>query len=685
MPTSITGPTEHGPVREVWFATLADPATKHSFLIRDDAYSKGGAVFGRTIRLGDPVTLGPNSTWVQNTWEGGAKQEVWKDKAMYHLGTADVGTKRGKLRLWPGWQLAQANSTRVNTRYIMCPGNIGIGADTPLFVGENNDDGYIDITTGTESPPGGFALFKFDPSTGTSTLVQSFDAGIRCIVPINDAGNSVFYMFIVTANGKYYLYNADTDTLVLEVTGSGVLPNAAAVFSDAVYYGAGNVLGKRTWTSPGPAVFTIVKHFNNSLGIAAMTLWNNRLWMSVQNTAGVNQVFVSDGVSVVPAFTFPTTFLCTHMISHYGSLYFSGWVQGNLGASGVRGQIWRYNGASLTKLYEEGTSADGEFHYPWQMASYKQYLAWTRNGHTTTGRNPGVMLYDAEVDAIIDGPTIDMDPASAAVQTTGLVVWGDTLVASFLDAFDYGAIKGPSAVAYVKLNGQKRNTFPTSYGGQSFDLQPASRVQWIYSSEFDGDVPGEKKNWLAARIHCRVPADTSLELFAYLDGSLTAVPIATVAADAGAWRTVVIPLKAIGETTYLKSTTIRYRIHLVNLAASSSSTATPEVDSISIDFMPSPIKRREWRLRAICQNAQLRLDGTTNPLTTTQAQVDKFEELWEGQNPILFWDAGTAGGAPVGDGIEVTMKDYQAQTYRVQTPGTAIDAEVSAGLTEVVA
>ncbi len=683
MPTPLTGPIEDGPVREVWFATLAAPSTKFSFLIRDDAYSKGGAVFGRTIRLGDPVTLGPNSTWVQNTWEGGGQQDYWKDKAMYFKGNLDVATERGRAKLWRGWKTAQANGNRANTRYIMCPGNIGIGANTPLFVGENNDNGYIDPTSGTAVPPGGFALFKFDPSTGISTNMQTFAAGIRAIVPVNDQGNSVFYMFITTADGNYYLYNADTDTLILEVTGNPVLPNSALVFNNAVYYGAGNVLSKRVWTTPGPATFPIVHHFNNSLGISAMTVWNNRMWMSVQNTAGVNQVFVSDGTSVVPAFTFPTTFIATHMISHYGSLYFSGWVQGNLGTSGVRGQIWRYNGASLTKLYEVGTSADGEYHYPWQMASYKQFLVWTKNGTPNQGRSPGVTLYDAEVDAIIDGPCWDMDAAATEVQTTGVVVWGDTIVTSMRDQHTYGAgVKNPCIVSYMKLDGGVRQTHATSFGSQSFDLQPATLSRSILSSQFDGDIPQERKNWLATRVFAKVPTDTSIDVYAVLDAAASETLVGTIAGGSSNWQTYTLPMKTGG--VYMKSNIIRYRLVLKNAAASQSSTATPEVDSLSVDFTPSPTRRREWRVRALCRNGQLRLDGSANPLTTAQAQMDKFEELWTGQDPILFWDAGTAGGVPGGAGTEVTMKDYQAQSFRVQTTTTEIAGEVSAGLTEVV-
>lgn len=684
-----TQPHEYGPVREVWFATLAAPGTKHSFLIRDDAYAKQGAQFSKTIRLGDPVSLGPNSTWRQTSWEGGNQQEVWSDKAMYHKATADTSSERGKAKLWPGWKQVVSNNARASTRYILVPGPIGFGADTPLYVGENNDAVFTDPTSGTATPPGGFQVGRYDPAAGTYTALKSdFGAGIRFMCRMNDLGDPRFYLFVGTAGGEFWTHDATLNSWNLEAT-DATQPaqlNCAVVFNDAVYFAQTNRLNKRTFVSPGPAAYQEVKKIYLSQGITGMAVWNNRIWISASVAGGVNQVLVSDGVSVVPAFKFPGDFWCMSMLDHYGSLYFAGWQQGSLGTSGYRGQIWRYNGASLTKVYEEGTAAEGEDHSPWNLASHKQYLVWARNGVPSTGKKAGLMMYDAELDAVVDGPTFDLDAATSRVHVTGLTVWADTLAAAFKDYHNYGGgNNNPCVVAHVKKTGAVRHTMG-SFSGVSFSNQPTVREDYILSSVYDGELAGEQKVWLAGRVRLKIAAANSEVIVkVLLDETTTETTVATISYDGSNtnFRTVRFPLKASG--VYLRSSTIQYKLYIRNSdSGNSESAANPIVDSVEVDYMPSPTKQLQRQLRVVANDGQFRLDGTTNPLNTTQLLQDKLEELWGAAVPVLFWDAGTAGGTPVSSGTEVMLKEFTAQSYRVDSLNNVVNSEISLTAIEVV-
>ena len=96
--------TEYGVAREVWFGTVAAGTPQHSFLIRDDTYQKSGSRFSKAVSLGQPVNLSGNANWRQDSWEGGVRQDIWNDRAMFQEGNLDGDTQKGKLKMWPGWK-----------------------------------------------------------------------------------------------------------------------------------------------------------------------------------------------------------------------------------------------------------------------------------------------------------------------------------------------------------------------------------------------------------------------------------------------------------------------------------------------------------------------------------------------------------------------------------------------------
>lgn len=670
-----------GTVREVWFAKLADPATKWSFLIRDDAYSRSGAIFGRTLRLGDPVDLGPNSTWKQTTWEGGRDQEVWRDQAMFEKGNVDPTTKSGKLKLWKGFRQIHGTTNRGITRYTMSPGATGISNDTPIYLGEANLTGKIDPTSGTTVPPSGFNFGRYDPSTDTWNSITSFGSSINALVRSSDPPG-IEKIFIGCGNGQFWGYTISGGGTVLEVAGEGIEVDSMVSYNEAIYYGAGRKLWKRIHNGTSP-VHSVVKEVNGALTVRGLAVWNNRLWFCAVSTGSLTQVLVTDGTTVTPAFAFPQAFEVRAVAVHYGALYFAGDSSAGRTTGSYVGQIWRYTGSSLTKIYEEGTGNDAEQHVFWDLASWGKYLVWGRPG-TPTSKFPGVMMYDAEADAIIEGPSFDMDASAGTVAPGSLHVWNNTLIGSWTDFTNYGGAlpNKPTVAAHVKTTDAVRHTF-TGFSGRAFEAQPSMLERYCLSSRFDGDIPGEQKVWLNCRIRCKTEANTIIEVRVLLDESTTEQTIGTITHTASGWRTVAFPMKASG--TYIKATAIQYKVYLRNTeSANADSTANPQVDSIEVDYMPSPKKRRAWRMRVVASEGQTRLDGSANNLTTTTALIDKLEELWAEQQPILFWDAGTAGGVPAGAGTEVMVGDYVSQPYRLESTSNDLGAEIAFSLTEVV-
>lgn len=654
--------TEHGVVREVWFATLTDPTTKHSFLIRDDSYLKSGAVFGRTVRLGDPVTLGPNGAWRQLTWEGGNDQEQWADEAMFKKGTADTSSSRGKAKLHPALGTIYEELARANV------GRLALGRNaadatrasaSPLFIGEDNP---FNVAV----PLGGFRLYRKDPGGGFFTIKSDFASGIRAFSPPDDNSPNIY---IGCANGEVWKYDQGGGTIVLDYTepAGAIEFNSMELYQDSLYWLSSNHLVRRyndgtttTYTGPfKPAGIQALR------GIA---VWNGKLWFAGITPNRATRIFVWDGTTGVEAVRVPGEFEVMGLRVHYGSLYICG-SSGGADRVAWKGQVWRYTGSSLQKVYEAGTGDDTEDHTIWDMETDGPFLCWPQHARPSNGYVSGIVRYDAELDAISLGPNRS---EGAARSVHSIESYDNTLV---IDTTSDG---GDDAwVRPVRKLGRVR-----------VDLG-SNIEQYVLSSRYDGEIPGEKKVWLTGRVRCKVPQFTEVEVRLLLDEGSTEFTVKTVTYDAGlgaGWRTVTFPLHA-SSGEYFQSTTLQYKLVLRNTETTNTETvANPEVDSIEVEFMPSPSKRRQWRARLLASNAQQRLDGSNNPLSTTQALVDKLEELWARQLPLLYWDAGSTGGVPpdATTAVEVFVTDFSSQPYRVASDATDINSEVQFSMVEVV-
>lgn len=686
-------PVELGATREIWFAPVADPNNKSSFLIRDDTYSRSGAVFGRTLRLGDPVDLGPNSTWRQTTWEGGRDQELWSDSAMYHKGNLDGTRKPGKLKMWPGWLERYANLNRAATRWMFASSAVGDGETVKLYMGESNPFYHArnDPTTLTPTPPDGFKLWRYDPVADTTTLVKNFVGQIQAVARLTEEKDDSFTWLVVgDSTGEIWTYNEDGDVWYEDVdtlAGRGAVGwNSIIGFNDATYIGQGQSLWRRTKTGPliSDLTYTKVKEFPGIQKFVGLEVWNSQLWIATVTQGNKTDLYVTDGTTVRHAISIPEEFHAWGIKAHYGSLYLSGLKYVTPGGVGHVGVIWRYTGATLQKVWQDGEGTSGDNRGIYNLTSWRQYLAWGRHSSPQTDEYAGVMLYDAEKDAIVEGPGVDEPVGSNRIFVGGLGVWNDMLVVAFLDKTDYDAThKWPHYIATVRTDDNPQDQFDTGTVGLN-DWNGSGKNRWVLSSAYDGDLPGEEKVWLNARARILVPLGTAVEFYAIFDESGTEQLITTWNYDAAqlGWRNEAVKLKVNGD--YVSSVSIQYKL-VLKLNAVSPGSTTPQVDSASVDFMPAPRRRRNWRMRAICTEAQKRLDGSANPLATSTALTDRIEELWSSQTPVLFWPPRVTGGTPpLGDAVEVMLTDFLDQPQRVASDETGLIAEVAFGALEVV-
>lgn len=687
-------PLQIGSTREMWFSKVAAPGTQWSFLLRDDAFSKSGQSFGRTIRLGDPFDTGSASGWNQSSWEGGGGRLAWRDPQMYKEASVDPQTNPGRIRMWPGVTSYYTHPVRSTEGYILHRGSDGVGVDTPLWIGETG--GIFRKTQ--DNPGGGWALLRYNPTTNTTIVVKFFDGPVMSMAPLTADDGSAQYMHMTTQNGKYWMVK-DDGTFFFQDTNangtSGFQAHSLVAFGGATYYCQGNWLGKRVALAPYGVLGTHskVKELKGAQQTQGLAVWQNRLWFGVQWGAGLASIYTSDGVTANQAVVFQDEFVIKKMVPLYGSLYIAGYKPGGLYNNGTIAQVWKYSGSSLSKIWEEGDGRDGKNHMAVGMTSLGQNLVWTHGGWDSTediaqpwpARRPGLMFYDAEKDSLFEGPGFDMDPASSGVQVTDVTSYDNTLVMSAFDNSNYGfRAQFPTAVLAVNKAIIRHNIADT-YNTHSFAVQPAIRSLRLTSSEYTGpaDVYDEKKVWLSVRVRYRLPtAGAQIRVVALLDGSSVEKAIGTLTATSTAWQAVTLSMKNAGD--YMQSHSIQYRLYLENTVAGTTSAANVEVDSILMKWTLVPTKQRTWRVRAVCQDAQVRLDGTANPLTTAQAQADQLEQLWALRAPFNFYEPQASGGGPANPLTEVVATDLNIQQYRLSGTSAEVVQEVTMTLTEVV-
>jgi hypothetical protein len=696
---------ELGSRRQVFFWKKGALEDNHAFIVRDDAYSQGVVEYGRTIRLGDPVRLGPDSGWLQSTWEGGEDQDIWSDDEMYQEASADVNTKSGKMRMWPGWRILYYEAARPYNRFCLQRGQLGLGFNTPLYFGESDIYFQYDATP----PSGGFRLHSYDPATGNIGTAADNYFNIRDIIPLLVPNTVNIALLIADAadnyptdvgGGSLWWYFEDVGTRT-EITydntpSNAYWPKGLITNGKDIYALNGNQIAKLT-----DNVWTNLQNVLTARGMAGIATWNNRIWFGVQQGGGRASIHVTDGTTTTKAFDIPDEFIISQLHVHYGSLFISGFrIKADGSGLGSVGSIYRYTGTTLTKLYEEGIDASGERHAIHAMCSLGPNLVWNRNAMPSTGMRAGVKMWNAETDAIFDGPTMGIDATSTeGVEVTDLISYDNSIAASFVDHHNYGGSHTlPKMVALVRPFDTVRHDFnsgtggnlPTFVGlsGESFDTEFAgTRTQFVRSSVYHGtdDVKHELKTWLHARLLVKLPAaNCSVEVKVILDESGTEISLGTVDYDAGdlGWRPAVFAIQDVDTLNY-QSRSIQYVVYLHNDdTANDDSVANPQVDEVHIAWKPVPTFRRTHNLRIICQDSMTDLDGGALTLDTIEEMVEYFETAYADGQPIYFRPARGTTLNEGDDFREVTIQSLQIPSYRVDSASADTQYEIGMTLVE---
>lgn len=536
-------PAGYWALRESSGRTAFNDRTWNTYLVRDDAVSKQGAHFGRTVRLGDPINLGPNSAWRQKTWVGGVSQKVWNDEEMFESGTADTRSRAGRLTMHNGWEGMLKETNRVVRKFLYLPwaADDNRKESIKILIAETRKAHYFQYVP----PPGGFRIFALDVETGgvnvlgggpnlkPQAITNLLSAGVE-----DTSGKGITWVGTETS-----LWHLTAQSRWVEDTGAkGMNPETLVGFGDNLYFGFGSAFMKRTPKPPYGVIgtHTEVKKHIGSTRITNMVTWNNRIWYLLQ-TPRKCSVYTSDGNTTQLAFDIPNEFYAESMAVHYGVLYMGGQRPGFGNADLGSAQVWRFTGNALTLLWEGGDVETNEVRGVNGMISHNESLLWTVNGVRSdiTNTDPSIfhtprtviMGYDPVTDTIFEGPGLEVPQGlSGYIETTSLGSAGGVLYASFL-----ARLPRAHVICRLRSDRKVRNDFTTNtdYDGdhyEALDDPQYVRREFIKSSQYYGehDVSAEDKVWLNGRMPVTIPQHTRVRLSLFLNGSDDEVPIKTL-------------------------------------------------------------------------------------------------------------------------------------------------------------
>jgi hypothetical protein len=114
------------------------------------------------------------------------------------------------------------------------------------------------------------------------------------------------------------------------------------------------------------------------------------------------------------------------------------------------------------------------------------------------------------------------------------------------------------------------------------------------------------------------------------------------------------------------------------------------IESVSVEYMLVASPKKVWRTRVLAENAQSKLSGAANTLTTRTAAVNKLFQYWTDGTPLYYWDASAspvtptfASGVPTNHSAIVMVTDIGENSYRVDDRGSEVNSEVSLTMYEV--
>jgi hypothetical protein len=698
--------TQFGPVREVMFAPVSNPTDVNSFLIRDDSYAKSSAVLGRTLRLGDPIDTGVISASYQTSWSGGRDQTNFSDTSMYLDSTLDTTDFSGRLKMWRGFRVRGGGGSEYMVSIINSPSGT-VDADNKVIFSTSNGTVWQALVA---DPYTQTSLMNFAPDIPSvlSSLSQTNTD------PIGDGTSRWIAVGFTNGNLK-----------VLETT-SGTIqdrthPDVArrTEISDmcvynkklAVMMGSNLFIMDAPTSAPGSQTWVLVQSFGQrALNTkTSMVVHNGTLYILIQYRGGVSTLWASDGVSgATLVYTFQNAY-AMKLHSLKGGLYIHvneySFTDSDPAVGKLNGALYAFVGGSVRKLtsrsnpsqYFVNAESDGPSSLWGDYIAMVYYSLPKAFNSSTEDRTIGVLLYNPENDSFHMGPSLSGFPSATKVkainQANGSLFFNvtDGVTNQFYQTSREALARDGIWSGGTTLTNGVRGT------EQKYKL---------ISSTFDGGFPDLQKTWLRVNIKHNLErgstADTVPTMNVYVrtssnDYDSTEYLIGTYTPTLGesGWRTSSFDI-AVSGVKFPKTNQLRYVVELKypHDPAVSGYGAVPvdkvQIDSVSVEYMLVASPKKVWRTRVLAEDAQPKLSGAANALTTRTSMSNKLFQYWTNGQPLYYWDASPSSvtptytsGVPTNHTGIVMITDVGENSYRVNDLGNEVVSELSLTMYEV--
>ena len=698
--------TSFGPVREVMFAPVSTPTDVNSFLIRDDAYAKSSAVLGRTLRLGDPIDTGVISAAYQTSWSGGRDQTGFSDTSMYLDSTLDTTDLSGRLKMWRGFRVRGGGGPEYMVSIINSPSGT-VDTDNKVIFSTNTGSVFQALVASPYTQTG---LVNFSPDIPSvlSSLSQTFTT------PTGDGTQQWIAVGFTNGNLKVLETNSGT---VQDRTHPDVARRAE--ISDMCVYNKklAVMMGSNLWTmdassaTPGAQTWVLVQSFGQRATDTktSMVVHNGTLYILIQYRGGVSTLWASDGVSgATLVHTFQNSYVMK-LHSLKGGLYIHvneySFTDSDPAVGKLNGALYALVGGSVRKLTSRSNSSqyfvNAESDGPsclWgdyiAMAYYSLPKAFNSS---TEDRTIGVLLYNPENDSFHMGPSLSGFPSASKIkainQANGSLFFNvtDGVTNQFYQTSREALARDGTWSAGTALTNGVRVT------EQKYKL---------ISSTFDGGFPDLQKTWLRVNIKHNLErgstADTVPTMNVYVrtssndyDSTEYLIGTYTPPVSVSGWRTNSFDI-AISGVKFPKTNQLRYVVELKYPHDPTASTygAVPvdkaQIDSVSVEYMLVASPKKVWRTRVLGEDAQPKLSGTANALTTRTSLSDKLFQYWTNGQPLYYWDASPSSvtptytsGVPTNHTGIVMITDVGENSYRINDLGNEVVSELSLTMYEV--
>jgi hypothetical protein len=474
------------------------------------------------------------------------------------------------------------------------------------------------------------------------------------------------------------------------------------------------MMGGNLWsvdlTSPGVVVWNLIQSFGNRASgtKSSMAVHNGTLYVLMQYRGGSCALWSSDGVTgATLVYKFDNAY-AVKLHSLKGGLYIHvneyTFTNAEPTDANLNLALYSYAGGVVKKL----TSRENASQYFTTAQSNGPSCVWgnyiaiacyslPRALSSTEDRTIGFLLYNPENDSFHMGPCLKGFAYNAVItsmnQSNGALYFD---VTDGTNNFLVGTSRSTSTA-----KGNWNGSYPLING-----VRTTEQKFKLVSSAFDGGFPDLQKTWLRVNVKHNLErgstADTIPTMNIYVrtssnDYSSTEYLIGTYTPPVGlsGWRTSSFDI-AVSGVKFPKSNQLRYVVELKYPHDASNSTygevfvEKAMIESISVEYMLVASPKKVWRTRVLAEDAQPKLSGTANALTTRTSMSNKLFEYWTSGQPLYYWDASPSsitptfsGGVPTNHTGIVMATDVGENSYRIDDNGQEVISEISLTLYEV--